>query len=883
MKDNPALNFLPKAFLLLLIFLLLPVVTQAQSVKWTFPAGGNLYSSPSIASDGTVYIASFNGSLYAVNPDGSQKWVNTLDTRGGNIYSSPAIGADGTIYVGSLWGELYAIKSDGSTKWVFTTNGAVKSSPAIGADGTIYAGTIGGYLYAIYPDGTQKWLFTGVSMQWSSPSISENGTIYVGTWGSGLYAINSTDGSLKWIFSDAGYVYPSPAIGADGTIYVGSNNGYLYALDVNGTKQWAFQTVNAVHSSPAIAADGTIYVGSVNHGFYAIKPDGTQKWWFSEAGNVDASSPAIGADGTIYVGSMNSNLYAIDPDGNKIGSVSLGGNVQSSPLIGPDGTVYIGSYNFYLYALNSTSSGLAQTPWPMFRYNPTRTGSKEIPCAPGYYGPDCLECPGGAANPCNGHGTCDDDRSGTGACSCDPGFTDIACDGFTSTCEGACARTRATCEAMCYADCGGPGPVECEPCMADCLASYNTCLTVTCAPDDDGDGIPNTNDNCPDTANGPLLGTCISGDNAGDPCNLCVPACERERDTCEAICEVDYNGPGTPGYDECIADCETAYTNCVSNCPDECGGGFCSSNQEDSNGDGVGDVCYQSIEISDEQVIDSFIDDDGQTIDVIEYEFTITDNGVPVEGAEVYLEVEVIEEEIEPSLPTGRLKAAAQIKTVHKIVSHPSNSQGKTKLTFFNNGCSFHDDTHKYTFNHDKNKKHKWFHHPEYGCCQVTLTRCIPTREFCFKSTSEFCGLKGHLLSYLHLGSTSWTQGYICNSETGQCESSTLIELSSFKALPLYKSVKITWSTEAEINNAGFNLYRAESGDGEYVRINNALIPSKGSATQGSTYEFVDDNVKNRKTYWYKLEDTDLNGTSTMHGPVSATPKVMLSVIDWFL
>jgi hypothetical protein len=31
--------------------------------------------------------------------------------------------------------------------------------------------------------------------------------------------------------------------------------------------------------------------------------------------------------------------------------------------------------------------------------------------------------------------------------------------------------------------------------------------------------------------------------------------------------------------------------------------------------------------------------------------------------------------------------------------------------------------------------------------------------------------------------------------------------------------------------------------------------------------------VKNRTTYYYKLEDIDLNGKSTMHGPVSAMPK----------
>jgi hypothetical protein len=38
-------------------------------------------------------------------------------------------------------------------------------------------------------------------------------------------------------------------------------------------------------------------------------------------------------------------------------------------------------------------------------------------------------------------------------------------------------------------------------------------------------------------------------------------------------------------------------------------------------------------------------------------------------------------------------------------------------------------------------------------------------------------------------------------------------------------------------------------------------------------YQFIDENVQNRKTYYYKLEDIDIFGKSTMHGPVSVMPK----------
>jgi hypothetical protein len=78
------------------------------------------------------------------------------------------------------------------------------------------------------------------------------------------------------------------------------------------------------------------------------------------------------------------------------------------------------------------------------------------------------------------------------------------------------------------------------------------------------------------------------------------------------------------------------------------------------------------------------------------------------------------------------------------------------------------------------------------------------------------------------------------------------------------------------VNNAGFNIYRAESADGTYQKINDSLIQAQGSPTQGAVYDYVDKDVKNKKTYYYKLEDVEVNGTSTLHGPVSATPKSML-------
>jgi hypothetical protein len=101
----------------------------------------------------------------------------------------------------------------------------------------------------------------------------------------------------------------------------------------------------------------------------------------------------------------------------------------------------------------------------------------------------------------------------------------------------------------------------------------------------------------------------------------------------------------------------------------------------------------------------------------------------------------------------------------------------------------------------------------------------------------------------------------------------TLIELSSFTAYPSNGLVVIEWVTESEIENVGFNLYRSSTRDGEYIQINDSMVISEGSSLEGAAYQFFDEDVQNRKTYYYKLEDIDIYGVSTFHGPVSATPR----------
>jgi hypothetical protein len=158
-------------------------------VKWTFQTGDNVASSPAIAPDGTIYVgtASLEGALYAVNPDGSQKWRIRL----GGAVLSPALAPDGTIYVGSSYtNAFWAIAPQGTNKWTFYTPGAeIQSAPAVAADGAVYVGCGDGKVYALNSDGTKRWEYTSGGYVFSSPTIAADGTIYVGSADGKLHAI----------------------------------------------------------------------------------------------------------------------------------------------------------------------------------------------------------------------------------------------------------------------------------------------------------------------------------------------------------------------------------------------------------------------------------------------------------------------------------------------------------------------------------------------------------------------------------------------------------------------------------------------------------------------------------------------------------------------
>ena len=114
--------------------------------------------------------------------------------------------------------------------------------------------------------------------------------------------------------------------------------------------------------------------------------------------------------------------------------------------------------------------------------------------------------------------------------------------------------------------------------------------------------------------------------------------------------------------------------------------------------------------------------------------------------------------------------------------------------------------------------------------------------------------------------------GFVSKFDSDLSASPTAIELVSFTASTNDNgTVNLIWETATEVDNAGFNIYRAKSKDGRYKKINDELIGAKGDAVAGATYNFMD--TPGRGTFYYKLEDVDYSGATTMHGPIKVRIK----------
>jgi hypothetical protein len=88
------------------------------------------------------------------------------------------------------------------------------------------------------------------------------------------------------------------------------------------------------------------------------------------------------------------------------------------------------------------------------------------------------------------------------------------------------------------------------------------------------------------------------------------------------------------------------------------------------------------------------------------------------------------------------------------------------------------------------------------------------------------------------------------------------VELSHFRPArdKVTGAVVITWSTQSELNNAGFFIKRSQQRDGQFKVINAAMIQGAGTISEKQFYTYTDTTAQPNVVYYYQIEDVSLDG-----------------------
>ncbi|HRI57271.1 MAG TPA: hypothetical protein PK170_09260, partial [Anaerolineae bacterium] len=189
---------------------------------------------------------------------------------------------------------------------------------------------------------------------------------------------------------------------------------------------------------------------------------------------------------------------------------------------------------------------------------------------------------------------------------------------------------------------------------------------------------------------------------------------------------------------------------------------------------------------------------------------------------------------------TDNVSLYPSIRYVGRLAGDPLNTLPQSETTLVTGG-GYQNDSYN-----------RW---GDYSAMQVD-----PTDDCTFWYTQEYAQTSGGYNWYTRIGSFKFPS---CTP--------LAVTLAGFEAQQQGDAVQVSWETVSELDNLGFNLYRGVSPDGWERQLNDALIPSQAPGSSGGySYTWEDRaGLVSGQTYYLWLEDVDLNGATTLHGPVS--------------
>lgn len=334
---------------------------SGQSLRWTFATGGPLLASPTLH-EGTVFIGSADGHLYAVNATtGTERW---RFRTGGAVDATPTV-HDGLVYVLSRDGGVHAVDVErGTARWSFRTRGEQQvdfwdhflSDPLVHEDLVIF-GSGDSTVYALdRRTGAPRWAFKTVGAQYfprgdiqRAPAVVD-GIAYFGSRDYNIYAVNTSTGTAHWNLREGlGWIIATPLV-TDSLVYYGASDGQrFYASDRRtGRVRWSVPVRTRVFGSAVQAGDAILF-GGFNGRLFALDPrDGSERWTWQVPTSRQRWHSVYDTDGAPT--EEFRDLYRTGRGLEAEGRILELGSIAGTPAV-DEGTVYVASADGTLYAL----------------------------------------------------------------------------------------------------------------------------------------------------------------------------------------------------------------------------------------------------------------------------------------------------------------------------------------------------------------------------------------------------------------------------------------------------------------------------------------------------------------------------------------------------
>ncbi|HKU68461.1 MAG TPA: PQQ-binding-like beta-propeller repeat protein [Candidatus Baltobacteraceae bacterium] len=351
------------------------------NVRWTASTDGKINGGLAI-SNGTIYAASFDKKLYAINErTGAIRWTASAD----NILMSTPVVQDGVVIVGSgkdgflkpddymsqVWGrpegdDVYAFSTkDGHLAWKLHTVGQNMPSPAISQGAAIFAnGDL--HVYALeLASGKQRWSVDTPGVATMASMNVSNGVAFVPTCHNAPYAcetraIDITDGRTLWTNRyggsdctptvDDGMVFVNASRDEDTRFHTGGQITVAAIDERTGKTRWTYDAppgpytyiASAERQIAGVAHDGVLYqpIGNANRVVALKERTGKVLWTVHTSGNVKMS-PVVKGE-VVYFGDTAGVLYQIDRrNGHVIHTTSYLQPFSTSPPVIAGETMFI--------------------------------------------------------------------------------------------------------------------------------------------------------------------------------------------------------------------------------------------------------------------------------------------------------------------------------------------------------------------------------------------------------------------------------------------------------------------------------------------------------------------------------------------------------------